>query len=238
MVHNRLVRVGFSLCPPVVLSSASSLASLSASSVVSRPTLMIYRRSNMLFNSFSSCTTKSTTTYNNNTRYITTTNTAKHNISPITRRGLSGCSQFFENESDYHTVADETLEDIQDSVEIALEEYYTSNGNSDDNDEFEIVYASGVLTMSFPPHGTWVLNKQSPNRQIWWSSPITGPRRYEYDDHNSEWMYTRASNDDTENNDNVNDSSSIRSSNSRERMTLTNAIKEEIRQIYGIELDL
>ena len=69
---------------------------------------------------------------------------------------------------------------------------FDSDINDDKDDEFEIVYAEGVLTMSFPPHGTWVLNKQTPNQQIWWSSPISGPRRYEYDEEQSAWMYTRA----------------------------------------------
>lgn len=31
---------------------------------------------------------------------------------------------------------------------------------------------SGVLTVGLGTHGTYVLNKQAPNREIWWSSPI------------------------------------------------------------------
>lgn len=30
------------------------------------------------------------------------------------------------------------------------------------------------------PHGTYVLNKQPPNKQIWISSPISGPKRYDW----------------------------------------------------------
>lgn len=30
----------------------------------------------------------------------------------------------------------------------------------------------GVLNVVMGEHGTWVLNKQTPNRQVWWSSPI------------------------------------------------------------------
>ena len=33
---------------------------------------------------------------------------------------------------------------------------------------------------AFPPNGTYVINKQPPNKQIWLSSPITGPKRYDY----------------------------------------------------------
>lgn len=66
--------------------------------------------------------------------------------------------RYFESESAYHRVADETLDDIQDAVEVALEEH------SSIHDEYEVVLASGVLNMTLPPHGTWVINKQTPNR--------------------------------------------------------------------------
>ena len=39
---------------------------------------------------------------------------------------------------------------------------------------------AGVLTLLFPPHGTYVLNKQPPNKQIWLSSPVSGPKRYDW----------------------------------------------------------
>jgi frataxin len=38
----------------------------------------------------------------------------------------------------------------------------------------------GVLTISFPTIGTYVVNKQPPNKQIWLSSPISGPKRFDY----------------------------------------------------------
>jgi len=39
---------------------------------------------------------------------------------------------------------------------------------------------AGVLTLNFPPIGVYVINKQPPNKQIWLSSPISGPKRYDY----------------------------------------------------------
>ncbi len=39
--------------------------------------------------------------------------------------------------------------------------------------------------------GSWIINKQGPNRQIWWSSPLSGPRRYEWHDDQDEWVNTR-----------------------------------------------
>jgi frataxin len=118
--------------------------------------------------------------------------------------------RYFETEYAYHNVADETLDEIQDVVETALEDHI-------EDGTYEVVLASGVLTMTLPPHGTWVLNKQTPNRQIWWSSPLSGPRRYEYDDDVNEWVFTR---DDSHS------------------MTLKQAMKDEFEKIYGVKLDL
>jgi frataxin len=113
----------------------------------------------------------------------------------------------FHSEGQYHKVADETLEEIQDAVEEALEDANVA--------EFEVSLASGVLTMVMPPHGTWVLNKQTPNQQLWWSSPLSGPRRYGFED--GDWVYTRDEAHST---------------------TLTLTLKEELLQIYQVELDL
>ena len=38
----------------------------------------------------------------------------------------------------------------------------------------------GVLTISLgSSYGTYVINRQTPNKQIWLSSPISGPKRYD-----------------------------------------------------------
>lgn len=39
---------------------------------------------------------------------------------------------------------------------------------------------AGVLNVTFPDLGTYVINKQPPNKQIWLSSPKSGPKRYDY----------------------------------------------------------
>jgi frataxin len=39
---------------------------------------------------------------------------------------------------------------------------------------------AGVLNITVPAIGTYVLNKQPPNKQIWLSSPISGPKRYDW----------------------------------------------------------
>ena len=36
------------------------------------------------------------------------------------------------------------------------------------------------MTIAHPDKGTYVLNKQPPNRQIWLSSPVSGPKRFDW----------------------------------------------------------
>lgn len=83
--------------------------------------------------------------------------------------------------SSFHSVADETLESILSSA-ISLEEKY---------DDLETELASGVLTIKFEnTRKSWVLNKQAPNEQIWLSSPVSGPARFELHEDGS-WRHTR-----------------------------------------------
>ena len=44
-----------------------------------------------------------------------------------------------------------------------------------------------MLTLHLGEKGTYVINKQSPNKQIWLSSPISGPKRYEFIE--TVWIY-------------------------------------------------
>ncbi|GJN93086.1 hypothetical protein Rhopal_006131-T1 [Rhodotorula paludigena] len=50
---------------------------------------------------------------------------------------------------------------------------------------------SGVLTVKLGDKGTYVVNKQPPNKQIWLSSPISGPKRYDFDVDHGVWFYAR-----------------------------------------------
>eukprot|EP01035_Chromulina_nebulosa_P021350 gene21350-27660_t len=84
-----------------------------------------------------------------------------------------------ESESTYHEIADETLEEIQETLSILETETPLSHFNINPSD-IEISLSQGVLKLDLSSKGSWVINKQTPNRQLWWSSPISGPRRYEY----------------------------------------------------------
>lgn len=151
--------------------------------------------------------------------------------------GNQGNVSYFHSESEYSIVADETLEDIQDGIEEALESYFAMKRNTkmsnddddeDDDEDFEITLASGVLNIILPTKGTWVINKQTPNKQLWWSSPISGPRRYEYNDDIDEWVYTRS----------IDESTSASTDDDTED-TLKKTLKEELESIYpDIKLNL
>ncbi|KAL5673645.1 hypothetical protein ACJX0J_017951, partial [Zea mays] len=67
-------------------------------------------------------------------------------------------------EDEFHKLADETIHDLLET----LEEY----GDSIQMDGFDIDYGNQVLTLRLGDLGTYVVNKQSPNRQIWLSSPV------------------------------------------------------------------
>ena len=44
----------------------------------------------------------------------------------------------------------------------------------------DVNYADGVLNIEMRGKKYYVLNKQTPNKQIWLSSPVSGPSRFEY----------------------------------------------------------
>ncbi|OMH85205.1 Frataxin, mitochondrial [Zancudomyces culisetae] len=49
----------------------------------------------------------------------------------------------------------------------------------------------GVLNINMGDMGSYVLNQQPPNQQIWFSSPISGPKRFEYNEASKNWIGTK-----------------------------------------------
>ncbi|KAK3491235.1 Frataxin-like domain-containing protein [Neurospora hispaniola] len=96
-------------------------------------------------------------------------------------------------DDEYHKLADQYM----DRLVTHLEEL------QDEREDIDVEYSAGVLTVSFDDGiGTYVINKQPPNKQIWLSSPKSGPKRYDYvalgDGQNEkegtakgEWVYLR-----------------------------------------------
>ncbi|KIM84568.1 hypothetical protein PILCRDRAFT_818146 [Piloderma croceum F 1598] len=83
----------------------------------------------------------------------------------------------------YHSFSDATMDTLLES----LEELLDGLGNP----SYEVEYHSGVLTLLLGDNGTYVINKQPPNKQIWLSSPFSGPKRYDYSPDTDSWVYSR-----------------------------------------------
>ncbi len=120
-------------------------------------------------------------------------------------------------EREFHALADAALARIEGSL-VALE---------DDVDGFDASNAMGVLTIKLGAKGTYVLNKQAPNRQIWWSSPVSGPRRYAYDTDKRTWMPTRAASAG---------SGGGGAASGGAAADIFGALQEEIKRLTGVEL--
>lgn len=124
--------------------------------------------------------------------------------SAVYLQGNGAFNRRFLTTAQYHELADESLEAITDSYERLIEQ----------KPEIDVDLSQGVLTVVSPPVGTYVLNKQPPNLQIWLSSPISGPKRYDWDEENKRWIYLR------------------------DQSTLGALLKQEVRESFHLDLDL
>lgn len=86
-------------------------------------------------------------------------------------------------ENEFHRIANSTIHHLLEK----LEEF----GDNLEVDGFDVDYGNEVLTLKLGASGTYVLNKQTPNRQIWLSSPVSGPSRFDWDQDAQAWVYRR-----------------------------------------------
>ncbi|ORY81501.1 hypothetical protein BCR37DRAFT_380402 [Protomyces lactucae-debilis] len=71
----------------------------------------------------------------------------------------------------YFQLADTTLSHLLTELER----------EADANDLLEDVeYADGVMNVTVATAGTYVINRQPPSKQVWLSSPLSGPKRFDY----------------------------------------------------------
>ncbi|PHH60800.1 hypothetical protein CDD81_1151 [Ophiocordyceps australis] len=98
------------------------------------------------------------------------------------------------SEKEYHELADSYLETVLSKFEHL----------QDTREDFDVEFSAGVMTITVADKGTYVINKQPPNKQIWLSSPISGPKRYDWciigesqgdkeGTGSGNWIYTRDS---------------------------------------------
>ncbi|CAI2345787.1 unnamed protein product [Caenorhabditis sp. 36 PRJEB53466] len=86
-------------------------------------------------------------------------------------------------QNEYEVAADQTLERLSDYFDQIADNFAVS-------EQFDVSHAMGVLTVAVSKTvGTYVINKQSPNKQIWLSSPLSGPKRYDLQEGGS-WAYS------------------------------------------------
>lgn len=85
----------------------------------------------------------------------------------------------------YHRLADRSLDRLCERLELL------NDTNPSGTLGLDVEYAQGVLTLRLGPKGTFVLNKQPPNRQIWLSSPVSGPKRYDWCEKAKTWICVR-----------------------------------------------
>lgn len=151
---------------------------------------------------------------------------------PISRRPFHVSSKSFKGISPHseepeppqtEKTIDEENPIISEAADISSEEYQkisdayidelvkTLDAMAEDPESgLEVEYTQGVLTLG-TKYGDYVLNKQPPNKQIWISSPISGPKRYDWvlaggdhqhlkegtaldaggDMHGGQWVYLR-----------------------------------------------
>ncbi|XP_016323746.1 frataxin, mitochondrial [Sinocyclocheilus anshuiensis] len=109
-------------------------------------------------------------------------------------------------DAEYERLAEETLDALAEYFEDLTDESFTGL-------EYDVVFSNGVLTVKVgSDHGTYVINKQTPNRQIWLSSPTSGPKRYDWT--GERWVYTH------------------------DGMTLHNLLSKELSVIFRSNIDL
>ncbi|XP_069084794.1 frataxin, mitochondrial [Pleurodeles waltl] len=96
------------------------------------------------------------------------------------KAGTSSISSALD-ESAYERLAEETLDSLAEFFDDLADQPFTP-------DDYDVAFGSGVLTIKLGRDmGTYVINKQTPNKQIWLSSPTSGPKRYDWTGKN--WVY-------------------------------------------------
>ncbi|SCU90734.1 LAMI_0E03400g1_1 [Lachancea mirantina] len=81
----------------------------------------------------------------------------------------------------YHEKSDQFLQALQDNLEEISDEYPEVIP--------DVELSQGVMTLVVPELGTYVINKQPPNKQIWLASPVSGPNRFDL--YGGEWVSLR-----------------------------------------------
>lgn len=111
-------------------------------------------------------------------RFTATTGDSKTNNFPFTQ-------------SEYLQSLHDTLEIISEKIDIMIDSGQLSSVIDNSDAEVDIELSDGVLTLNMGDVGTFVISRQTPSRQLWLSSPLSGPWHYTYDHIHKEWLCTK-----------------------------------------------
>lgn len=81
------------------------------------------------------------------------------------------------SESEFQTLATQTLEAILEEIEA-----------NDEQMQVDIELSDSGLEMELESGQQYVLSKHTPMRQLWLSSPVSGGTHYDYYDETQEWQ--------------------------------------------------
>ncbi len=82
------------------------------------------------------------------------------------------------DDSTFENLAEATLARLEAQIEDAL-------------DDVDVELRGGILTLELDDGRQYVINKHTPNRQIWLSSPISGAAHFVHDPAGGVWRSTR-----------------------------------------------
>ena len=79
----------------------------------------------------------------------------------------------------FETLAQQTIESLFEATERQL------------GDVAEVDLEGGILNVELDDGRVYIINKHSPNRQIWLSSPLSGAHHFSFDQNGGVWTSTR-----------------------------------------------
>jgi len=83
------------------------------------------------------------------------------------------------DDSAFESLAEATLQRLAAQIEAAL-------------DDVDVELRGGILTLELDDGRQYVINKHTPNRQIWLSSPVSGAAHFVHDGQAGVWRSTRS----------------------------------------------
>ncbi len=96
--------------------------------------------------------------------------------------------EFAFTQSEYLSSLQHTLENISDMMDNMID---SGELKTSPDQEIEVDISDGVLNLQVGSAGTFVVSRQTPSRQLWLSSPVSGPWHYTYDHVKKDWLCTK-----------------------------------------------